>query len=412
MSYDVQMHYDLSHMTPDDAFATLVQEFQESLINGGDAEHISKSPSRVGDVAMMNHPALIVLGGNDPVQRVLFNPARDANPFFHLYEAMWMLSGSEDIRSLEIFSSKIASFCSDDGKTANGAYGARWRFARDPEIPSGPGKCIDQLELLIQHLTKNPKSRRAVLQMWMPDRDLLKIEVTKDCCCNTAVYFTIREGNHRDGKYLDMTVTNRSNDLVLGLMGANLVHFTILQEYMARSLGVQVGLWYQFTNNLHVYLTANGGFHPDKWIEGAKNLSPAAVATYQAAYDIGPHGIPLKRLFNRPEERFDFTRGCEELVRALTSVAGVYQNLPKDVFFFGNCVATVEELVDRDFIVSPYLRNVVVPLVLSYFLYKMNQDPTRVLDPVQHWAVDWYVAADEWIKRRLAKKGKVETTNE
>lgn len=408
MSYDVQMHYDLSFETPDNAFATLVEEFRDQTINGGDAEHIGMSPSRVGDVAMMNHPALIVLGGCDPVQRVLFNPARDANPFFHLYEAMWMLSGSEDIRSLEIFSSKIASFCSDDGKTANGAYGARWRFARDPEIPSGPGKHIDQLELLIQHLTKNPKSRRAVLQMWMPDKDLLKIDITKDVCCNTAVYFTLREGKYRDGKYLDMTVTNRSNDLVLGLMGANLVHFTILQEYMARSLGVQVGFWYQFTNNLHVYLTANGGFHPDKWIEGAKNLSPAAVATYPAAYDIGPHGIPLKPLFKLPEERFEFTRGCESLVQVLTSTAVQYADQPKDYAFFEHCIVRMDDIVGCRGVTSHYLLNVVFPLLHSYFLYKMNLNYTPILEPVQHYAVDWYVAADEWIKRRLAKKGKVQ----
>lgn len=698
MSYDVQMHYDLSYMTPDDAFATLVQEFRDETANGGDQEHIGMSPSRVGDVAMMNHPALIVLGGNDPVQRVLFNPARDANPFFHLYEAMWMLAGSEDIRSLELFSSKIASFCSDDGKTANGAYGARWRYARNPEIPAGPGKAIDQLELLIQHLTKNPKSRRAVLQMWMPDKDLLKIDVTKDVCClasetlfrspegdtridelakkfqtttgfkfpiysvdtttgnqniswmtnawkvgvkpvyrfnfddgssvkmtsnhvvfrkkkmfegqrcigvsieevqasdlkvgdrllatlsedatsrvssgkpggyrvfkknvfkktsgknmkkehieymslfqvilpghsihhingdkldnrlenlvqlknsdhfalnmvgsqnphnrmtmeekaargkkhsvslkahwdgmdeetrkayacpksrrtnkqhelveeyrskrsnhkivsiekvgvepvydftvpgrhnavlangvvvhncNTAVYFTIREE-----QYLDMTVTNRSNDLVLGLMGANLVHFTILQEYMARSLGIKVGLWYQFTNNLHVYLTANGGFHPDKWIEGANRLSTAAQATYSAAYEIGTMGIPLKPLFKLPNERFMFLQGCEEMVRTLTSAAVMFNGGPQDYNLYVDCIRRLDELVDRGYVRSPYLLNVVFPVIQSYFLYKCGADHYQILRHVQAHAVDWYVAADEWINRRLVKKGQVKT---
>jgi hypothetical protein len=35
-----------------------------------------------------------------------------------------------------------------------------------------------------------------------------------------------------------MTVTNRSNDLCWGMLGANYVHFTILQEYLAARLGV------------------------------------------------------------------------------------------------------------------------------------------------------------------------------
>jgi len=61
-----------------------------------------------------------------PWQRVLFNEDRDANPFFHLYEAIWMLGGCEDLRKLTHFNSGMANF-SDDGLTLNGAYGYRWR---------------------------------------------------------------------------------------------------------------------------------------------------------------------------------------------------------------------------------------------------------------------------------------------
>jgi hypothetical protein len=34
-----------------------------------------------------------------PTQRVLFSPMRDANPFFHLMEALWMLAGRDDVAS-------------------------------------------------------------------------------------------------------------------------------------------------------------------------------------------------------------------------------------------------------------------------------------------------------------------------
>jgi len=63
---------------------------------------------------------------------------------------------------------------------------------------------------------------------------------------------------------LDMTVTNRSNDLIWGLLGANFVHFSILMEYMAARLGAEVGLYHHFTNNLHCY---ESNWKPDEWLK-------------------------------------------------------------------------------------------------------------------------------------------------
>jgi len=34
---------------------------------------------------------------NRPTDRVIFWPQRDANPFFHLYESLWMLAGRRDV---------------------------------------------------------------------------------------------------------------------------------------------------------------------------------------------------------------------------------------------------------------------------------------------------------------------------
>jgi len=51
-----------------------------------------------------------------------------------------------------------------------------------------------------------------------------------------------------------MCVTNRSNDAVWGALGANAVHFSMLQEYLAVMIGCAVGKYWQVTNNLHLYL--------------------------------------------------------------------------------------------------------------------------------------------------------------
>jgi len=134
-----------------------------------------------------------------------------------------------------------------------GAYGWRWRDFFN----------YDQLAAIIDELKKNPTSRRCVLAMWngmhvyeTERSEYLPIESDlciarkggKDVPCNTHAYFDVRGG------MLNMTVCNRSNDAIWGAYGANVVHFSLLQEYMAEQIGVNVGLYYQFSNNFHAYL--------------------------------------------------------------------------------------------------------------------------------------------------------------
>jgi hypothetical protein len=172
-----------------------------------------------------------------PQERVLFSPRRDANPFFHLMEALWMLAGRNDLAWPAQFAKQIANY-SDDGVTLNGAYGYRWRKHFG----------YDQLRYIVKELEARPNSRRAVLAMWDPREELTyACEGGKDACCNTQVYFDRR--NDR----LNMTVLCRSNDALWGAYGANAVHFSVLQEYLAHWLGSPVGLYRQLSHNFHVY---------------------------------------------------------------------------------------------------------------------------------------------------------------
>ena len=114
----------------------------------------------------------VIITYERPREKVLFNAARDANCFFHLYESLWMLAGRNDVQSLSYYNSNIARY-SDDGKTFNGSYGNRWRAKFG----------VDQLSHIIKHLTSTPNSRRAVLQMWGTREDLAQIDTSKDVCC-------------------------------------------------------------------------------------------------------------------------------------------------------------------------------------------------------------------------------------
>lgn len=150
-----------------------------------------------------------------------------------------MLAGHNNVSFPARFAANIANY-SDDSQTLNGAYGFRWRhhFASD------------QIQWVIQHLGADQDSRRAVIVMWDPSVDMHGCNVgSKDVPCNTTVYF------RRDAKTkaLNMTVSNRSNDIVWGCYGANAVHMSMLHEFVADSLHWEVGTYVQFSNNWHVY---------------------------------------------------------------------------------------------------------------------------------------------------------------
>lgn len=186
-----------------------------------------------------------------PLERVLFSAVRDANPFFHLMEALWIMDGRDDVAFLNQFNSNIGTF-SDDGKTFNAPYGYRLRrhFGTMREYDSGIGgyeehEPLDQLAEVIDLLKREPDTRRAVLCLWDPLKDLNKD--SKDIPCNDLVCFKLRED------VLDMTVMNRSNDAMWGAYGANAVQFSFLQEFVACALNVRVGHYRQISDSFHVY---------------------------------------------------------------------------------------------------------------------------------------------------------------
>ena len=148
--------------------------------------------------ASRNGPVLVAPGPviteyERPRERVVFNPARDANPVFHLLESIWMLAGAENVGFLLPYNARMAEYAEPNG-AMHGAYGHRWRYR------FGANQIIEVIELL----TKNTDSRRAVMQMWSAKADLGATK--RDLPCNTHIYLSLKEGT------LDMTVCCRSND--------------------------------------------------------------------------------------------------------------------------------------------------------------------------------------------------------
>lgn len=152
--------------------------------------------------------------------------------FSCLGELLWILAGSNRLGFIQHYISSYDKF-SDDKKTIYGAYGPRL-FGASPN---------DQVFRVIQLLKVNPDSRQAVLQLF--DRtDTL--EPHKDIPCTCTLQFLVRGGR------LHMLTSMRSNDAWLGLPH-DVFTFTMLQELVARSLGVELGEYKHSVGSLHLY---------------------------------------------------------------------------------------------------------------------------------------------------------------
>lgn len=188
--------------------------------------------SRNGPVRVWPTPVTTVY--RFPRCRVLRDPVRNPNPFFHLMESLWMLAGRNDVKWISDYLQGMAKY-SDNGETFHGAYGFRWRYHF----------LEDQLNSVVRMLRFDPTTRRCVIQMWDTGADL--DANYKDLPCNLLIVPRIHNSR------LDITVMNRSNDIIWGCYGANVVHMSMLHEYLAMRLNCAMGRYYQISNNWHVY---------------------------------------------------------------------------------------------------------------------------------------------------------------
>lgn len=367
------MHYKCKGVN--EAFDTIVSDFANRSVP------LITTDTRNGQVLQVAEPVLLTY--QNPLQRVLFNTARDCNPFFHVAEALWMLNGSNNLDYLLWFNSKFGDY-SDDGVTLHGAYGHRWREYFG----------YDQLEWIIDELAANPTSRRCVLQMWDGGRTEFVLDRNsqghllntctwkaidgtgdlyiathggKDVPCNTNAYFLVNNGK------LDMTVCNRSNDAIWGMLGANVVHFSFLQEYMAAAIGIPVGVYHQVTNNLHVYTER---FNPDKWLNPRNKF--AAPTSYLPEWD-DRQFIPL--IYKR--NKFDIQ---------LAHFIGTIEGCPVRTDY------TYEE---------PFLVHVAIPMYKAFALHKERKYEAALKTCDRILSVDWRTASYNWLKKREQMWSKV-----
>lgn len=293
--------------------------------------------SRNGPVKVFEYPVTTVY--EKPDERVVFYPDRDANPYFHFMEGLWMIAGRNDVEWISRFNASIANY-SDDGVTFHGAYGYRWRKHFG----------FDQIDIIAEQLRANPDDRRIVLQMWDPKVDLAR--GGKDFPCNTAIKFRIVDGR------LDMTVENRSNDMIWGAYGANAVHFSMLQEYMAAKIGVSLGHYWQVSTNFHSY------------VDTLKKHSALLLEKPSSPYHTGE--VEPFRMVN--VNILDWESQLEVFMQEGDRAMGY---------------------------TDPFFKRVAVPLLQSHRAFKQKDFAKAIALAEGCMAKDWSRATVEWLGRRI-----------
>lgn len=307
--------------------------------------------SRNGPVIMFAEPATIIY--EQPTERVVFWEERDANPFFHLMEFLWVISGRRDVKFVEQFVKRMRTF-SDDGKKFHAAYGYRWRknFQQD------------QLIKIIEGLKNNPDCRRQVLGIWDVRKDLGKQGL--DTPCNLEATFQINHENK-----LDMVVHNRSNDGICGALGANCVVFSLLQEYIAAGIGVPMGRYWQVSSNLHVYMSD---------FQKYKDLAIHAPDPY------------------RTVERCPYASGLVTPTQVVDLPIEQWEHDLK--LWMKNPIKFQHHLTSRFFL------RTATPMIMAHRAHKKGntEEALETIMTQMFDESDWKLACVEWLQRRLDKK--------
>lgn len=172
----------------------------------------------------------VALELSNPLARLSRSEAR-GKIFSCLGELCWYLAGDDSLAMIQPY---VPAYKREAVRgRVLGAYGPR--LFRPP--------ASHQVRTVIDLLQKRPHSRRAVLQLYDAD-DLRRHEGDIPCTC--TLQFLVRNCA------VEMIAHMRSNDAVKGLTH-DIFCFTMLQELVARTLGLGMGRYCHFVGSLHLY---------------------------------------------------------------------------------------------------------------------------------------------------------------
>ena len=167
----------------------------------------------------------------NPRSRVPDRAIRPINVPFALANVLWVLAGYDRLDWIDRYNPKGRQF-SEGGVILEGAFGPRLF-----------GKSEGTVAHCVRLLTEDRSTRRAVAPIFLPT-DIIKPK--RDTPCAALIQFFVRKDQ------LHMLVMMRSQS-AFSVMPYDAFLFTMVMEYIAAKLGVELGMYHHVCGSLHVY---------------------------------------------------------------------------------------------------------------------------------------------------------------
>lgn len=182
----------------------------------------------VGTKALYNEGFYILR----PEDNIINTPWRKWKKDYADAEWDWYLSGNRSVEEIKKLA-KIWDTMHNGDNLVNSNYG--WQWQRNNQLD----ECIAQL-----------KKNKATRQAWISIYDgKEKNSYSFDTPCTIGIGFNVHP---LDPTSLNMSVIMRSNDLVYGFCNDQYC-FSRLQKMVADKVGLQVGTYFHFAQDLHIY---------------------------------------------------------------------------------------------------------------------------------------------------------------
>ena len=214
---------------------TNTRKIQTEFWNANEAfeyfyKYISKHGTKFADTRALFNIGFTI---HSPEYNNIIDSKRKWSHTYAEAEWQWYLSGDKSISKLGYIYGKIPEIwkrMADEKGNVNSNYGYQW-------------KRNNQLDYVIEKLKKHKHTRHAAISIYDgKEHD----QFATDTPCTYAIQFTNIDN------YLNMCVTMRSNDLWYGFCNDQ-YQFSKLLELVCNETRLDMGTYYHFAHNLHIY---------------------------------------------------------------------------------------------------------------------------------------------------------------
>ena len=153
------------------------------------------------------------------------------------YELLWFLQGDTNIQYLKENGVKIWDEWADTEGNLGPIYGKQWRSWSTQD-----GRCIDQIQNVVNNIRSNPHSRRLIVSAWNVG-ELDKMALPP---CHLLFQFYVVNGT------LSCKLTQRSADFFLGVP-FNIASYALLTYMIAQQCDLTPGTFIWSGGDCHIY---------------------------------------------------------------------------------------------------------------------------------------------------------------